>query len=738
MPDDMEAEPIICKKCGRKNNPYATQCSSCGNFFYKDIYKGLWQKNIVITLVLFFIPFVILFCIVNYEVSAYYEKQIKNSLDYSAEVNVRIIKSFIEEREKNLISIKRVDVSDIRQLKVKSKEFVQFVKNNEWFDFIAIADRSGEIVFSTSDIKGDISDQEYFKKALIGEIFTSSIFYSEILNRNAMVISAPLLNQDNKTIGVLFASISLQKFYNLILDLRIGKTSEIFLVDEQGRFLSPSKLGGYVLKQMGYYQNEPNPHQGEGSVIIHRDYRGEKVICAYKKFAKPPWYLVSEMDTKEALAPVNALKRLILFIFAIFCSFLLFSAVFFSNQVTNLLKSLTSNLKSAFDDISNKKATIDKINQELRKRLRECENLSKKLRISDEYIRGIIDSISSGMIAIDKNYHITYCNNFARNFFKIKNIEDYSTIFQISHIFEDKEIKEKVEDIFNKSVQFSIQRKPVFLDGNQIVLNISGFPVQSSEGVNSAAILVNDITAQEQMRAQMADYEKLSALSQLALGAAHEINNPLLGITSYIELLLEEETDVERKARAKEVLDSAYRISETVRGLLNFARPTPPKFTKVNLNGLIIETISFLHHQPLFKKIKIEKNLSDTIPLITADANQIRQVLVNIMINSAQAIVENGTISICTNKIKFEDYVEVKIKDNGIGIPPENLKRVFEPFFTTKKGKGTGLGLSISQSYIKNHNGNISITSKLQEGTEVTIILPIRQEGKIHSEVIDD
>jgi len=733
-----EAEIIICEKCGKENNPYATQCSSCGNSFHKDIYKGLWQKNIVITLVLFFIPFVILFYIVNYEVSANSERQIKNSLDYSVEVNVRIIKSFLEEREKNLLSINRVDFPGIKQLKVKNKEFSQFIKKSEWFDFIAIADRGGEIIFSTSGIKADISDREYFKKALSGEVFNSSIFYSEILNKNAMVISAPLLNQDNKTIGVIFVSISLPKFYNLILDLRIGKTSEIFLVDEQGRFLSPSKLGGDVLKQKGYYEKDSNPHQGDGEVITHRDYRGENVICAYRKFTKPSWFLVSEMDIKEALAPVNALKKLIMLIFAFFGSFLLFSAIFFSNQVTNLLKSLTLNLKSAFDDISSKKLMIDKINAELRKRLKECESLSKKLGISESYIKGIINSIPSAMIAIDKHYQITYCNNFAKNFFKMKDIDGYKDIFQVSPLFEDKEIKDRITNIFDKNTAFNIERKSMVIDGNQTILSISGFPVDSAEGVGSATILINDITTNEQMRTQMADYEKLSALSQLVLGAAHEINNPLLGITSYIELLLEEEMDVEKKARAKEVLDNAYRISETIKGLLNFARPTPPKFIKINLNTLIEETVSFLSHQPLFRKIKIEKNLSDTISQITTDANQIRQVMVNILLNAAQSIEDKGMISISTNKVKFEDYVEIKIADTGCGIPPENLRKIFEPFFTTKKGKGTGLGLSISLSYIKNHKGDIFVNSEVGKGTEVKIILPVRQEGIDHSEVVDE
>jgi signal transduction histidine kinase len=312
-----------------------------------------------------------------------------------------------------------------------------------------------------------------------------------------------------------------------------------------------------------------------------------------------------------------------------------------------------------------------------------------------------------------------------------------ANVYDVFPILKKEEIKKQIDGIFLNKKPFRISKVPVGSDSKELILSIAGFPIMVTNDITGVTLLINDITEQEQLRAQLADYEKLSALSQLALGAAHEINNPLLGITTYIELLLEEEKNVERKSRAKEVLDSAYRISETIRGLLNYARPTPPKFTKVSLNKLISETLSFLHHQPLFKKVVIEKNLSDAVPQITADANQIRQVLTNIFINAAQAMPDGGKLTVVTRKVKFQELTEIEIIDTGIGIPAEHLKKVFEPFFTTKKGGGTGLGLSISYSYIKNHSGDITLSSEPGRGTRVTITLPIRQKATIRSEVIE-
>jgi signal transduction histidine kinase/ribosomal protein L40E len=725
----------VCEKCGADNKQGVTHCVKCGNELFRDYYKGIQLRNMIITLGLFLLPFIIFSYVITFETSRHLENQVKQNLSYTVNVNTRVIKSFLEERKRDLLSIANVDISDLSAVKSRASFYKRLVREKPSFDFIAIADLQGTIVYATNGLGENVSQGMYFKKACQGEFYNSGIFYSDLLDTTAMIISVPLANGNNEIIGALFGSISLKKFYDLILDLRIGKTSEIFLVDDTDLFLSPSKLGGQVLREHGHYLDDNNPHTGKGGVLVHRDYRGEKVICAYKKFDDFHGYLVSEMDVNEALAPVARLKTVMLYIFLFFGGFLVFSSFFFSRQITHSLKNLTSALKSALDDVRQKKDTIDTINVELRKRLRDCQSLSKQLRVSEEYVKNIINSISSGVVAFDKNRIITYCNDVVRQLMKKTEIDANSYLFDVLPGLKNDTIIKSVDNLFTSKRPFHVRKLSVPIDGRELILSIAGFPIKVEDDVTGVTLLISDVTKEERIKAQMADYEKLSALSQLALGAAHEINNPLLGITSYIELLLEDEKDVERKTQAKQVLESAYRISETIRGLLNFARPSPPTFTKISINKLITETISFLNHQPLFRKTRINKNLADTVPQITADANQIRQVFINIFLNAAQAMPNGGTINVVSQKVKFEDYVEIKVTDSGSGISKEDLKRVFEPFFTTKKGEGTGLGLSISFSYIKNHNGQISIESEVSKGTEVTILLPIRQESRSHSEV---
>jgi signal transduction histidine kinase len=233
-----------------------------------------------------------------------------------------------------------------------------------------------------------------------------------------------------------------------------------------------------------------------------------------------------------------------------------------------------------------------------------------------------------------------------------------------------------------------------------------------------------------QFQAQLADYEKYSALSQLALGAAHEINNPLLGIFSHLELELKAAQDPDEAEEIQACIDGAKRISCTIRSLLNYARPGPLRLSRINLDRVVDDTFTFLQHQPMFQAIELKKEIQPDLPAITADANQISQVLTNLLLNAAQAMSRGGTVTVHAEKVKFEDRIEVRVTDTGCGIPADILPHVFEPFFTTKRGQGTGLGLSISQAYVRNHRGEMDLESVPNRGTTVRFNLPVRQVGR--------
>jgi signal transduction histidine kinase len=237
-----------------------------------------------------------------------------------------------------------------------------------------------------------------------------------------------------------------------------------------------------------------------------------------------------------------------------------------------------------------------------------------------------------------------------------------------------------------------------------------------------------------QFQAQLAEYEKYAALAQLALGAAHEINNPLLGILSHLELELKVAGDPEQHQEIEQCIAGAKRISSTLHGLVNYARPGPLVLSKISLYRLVCDTLAFIEHQPMLRGKQLENSVPRELPHIRADANQLSQVLMNLLLNAAEATPEGGRISISANTLTFVDTIEIRVSDTGCGIPPDILAHVFEPFFTTKRGRGTGLGLSISQAYVRSHNGEIRVDSVPHHGTTVTLTLPIRQEEAIEKE----
>ncbi|MBV8050902.1 MAG: hypothetical protein JOZ80_06930 [Acidobacteriaceae bacterium] len=234
-----------------------------------------------------------------------------------------------------------------------------------------------------------------------------------------------------------------------------------------------------------------------------------------------------------------------------------------------------------------------------------------------------------------------------------------------------------------------------------------------------------------QFQAQLAEYEKYAALTQLALGAAHEINNPLLGILSHLELELKDSKEDEH-TEIQQCIEGAKRISLTLRGLMNYSRPGPLILSKVNLHRLVSDTLAFLQHQPMLHGRILDNFVPAEFPAVRVDANQLSQVLMNLLLNAAQATSEGGHITVSANQ--SGEKIEIHVSDTGCGIPADILPHVFEPFFTTKRGKGTGLGLSISQAYVRSHSGEIQIESAPQRGTTVTITLPLRPVEPVAAE----
>jgi signal transduction histidine kinase len=227
-------------------------------------------------------------------------------------------------------------------------------------------------------------------------------------------------------------------------------------------------------------------------------------------------------------------------------------------------------------------------------------------------------------------------------------------------------------------------------------------------------------------QAALVQSEKMAAFGQLGAGIAHEVKNPLAGIIGLAQLLLRKvEKDGPLYKNIEMIEKEARRSKSITENLLKFARQEKVTFTRIDLNGVATESAAIVDHQLGINQIKLKRELAHGLPQIVGNANQLQQVLMNLMINAQQAMEgKPGTVTLSTRLLNAEQ-VELWVTDTGPGIPKEIQAKIFEPFFTTKPaGKGTGLGLSVSYGIIKEHKGEVRIESTPGKGAAFIISLP--------------
>jgi two-component system NtrC family sensor kinase len=233
------------------------------------------------------------------------------------------------------------------------------------------------------------------------------------------------------------------------------------------------------------------------------------------------------------------------------------------------------------------------------------------------------------------------------------------------------------------------------------------------------------------VQTQMAQSEKLASIGRLAAGVAHEINNPLAGILTFSMLALEDcDDDHPLKQSLEVIVKQTLRCRETVKGLLGFARQSGAAPSITDVNSVLDKTLLLLENQTIFQNIRMVRNFDAELPRVFIDAGELQQVIINIVINAADAMEENGALTIETCNAPRTQEILIRISDTGKGIPDDALPFIFEPFFTTKKvGKGTGLGLAIVHGIVTRAGGKIVVATSPQ-GATFTIRLPIADEEK--------
>lgn len=372
----------------------------------------------------------------------------------------------------------------------------------------------------------------------------------------------------------------------------------------------------------------------------------------------------------------------------------------------------------------------------------ERKRIEDELREANEFFMNLIESSVDGIIAADMKGNIFIFNKGAETLSGYKAEEVIGKI-HITQIYPGgiaKEIMKRLRSPDYGGVgkllptQFNVVNK----EREEIPIQISATLIYNGAGQEVASVgIFTDLRSRllmekklQETHLQLVSSEKMASLGKLAAGIAHEINNPLGGILIYSSLMMEDlpEEDPKRGDLAR-IVQETGRCKEIVKSLLEFARQTEPKKEPTDINRAINDGLFFLVNQALFHNIRIVKNLDPFLPFVRGNSGQLKQVFMNIIVNAAEAMHGNGTLTIATSPSPDRKTVWIEFADTGEGIPEENFSRIFDPFFTTKDvGKGTGLGLATSYGIVQDHGGTINVRSKVGLGTSFIIELPIQPQ----------
>ena len=376
--------------------------------------------------------------------------------------------------------------------------------------------------------------------------------------------------------------------------------------------------------------------------------------------------------------------------------------------------------------------------QELRQSIEELKSSNRESEDQRREIAAILDGITDVMMVLSEDLRIISVNHV------------------FCELFPDVEPKGKYcYEIFRQS-RFPCPECPAFRSLSQdticretAIFRIGGrnmqFQMVASPLKNThlpehrVLIFKRDVTMEKEYQAKFYQAEKMATMGVLAAGVAHEVNNPLTAVAGFAEGIkrrlprLENGVDPalyeDFREYTETILKECRRCQTIVQTLLTFSRPVTAPFTPLSLNAVVDDTVRILHHH--FKKhpgLQVSVTLAEELPMIYGDEAQLKQVALNLLTNAVDAIGEEGQL--CVETARHDGGVRLAVSDTGCGIPEKNLDKLFEPFFTTKPvGKGIGIGLATCYTIVREHEGEIDVTSELGTGTRFVVTLPLRQSG---------
>jgi PAS domain S-box-containing protein len=341
----------------------------------------------------------------------------------------------------------------------------------------------------------------------------------------------------------------------------------------------------------------------------------------------------------------------------------------------------------------------------------------------------ILQSVDLGIYTIDNYFRITSWNRQMERSSGVDSTEAIGqNLLELFPLLIQEGFAEALQQVLTAGSPENMRLSHRTLRGDQRIQKRRITPLKDANKVTGVLVVVEDITEFRKLLDQTIQSEKLAEIGRLSASIAHEVNNPLSVIAYAVQLLQREETCSEsQREMTSRIETEVERLKSLTGGLLSFSRRDTGPRQLTNLRELFEQVLLLIRYELTRKSIQLREDYSP-IPAIWVDANQLKQVFINLLMNAAQALDQEGEISI--HLVELKDQIEIRIRDNGPGVPNALTEKIFEPFVTTKKeGEGTGLGLYLCRSIIHEHGGVIQLEQSTQPGACFVIRLPIVSEA---------
>lgn len=367
----------------------------------------------------------------------------------------------------------------------------------------------------------------------------------------------------------------------------------------------------------------------------------------------------------------------------------------------------------------------------------KSKTLEKNLHDVRAFLNRVLQSSASAIMAADREGRILLMNQAAEELFGYS--FQQAKQLDVSQMYPPgvaREIMKQLRDEgYGGSGKLPVTRVDILTAHNEQIPVEMTAAIIYEDGIEAATMgIYNDLREKlavekklQEAQSQLVQTEKMASLGRLAAGVAHEINNPLTGILLYANMMKEKwEGTSPLQSNLNYILEDAERCRDIVKNLLAYSRQSSKTRERFSFNTFVIESFHLVRDQKLFINMTVIKELSSARMLVKADRNNMSQVVINLILNSLDAMNKKGSLTLRTYRDDINKKACLEISDTGIGIPEENLSKIFDPFFTTKAlGKGTGLGLSTTYGIVKDNHGDISVKETGPKGTTFLVTLPL-------------